>query len=149
MSLHNFPSARLRTLALLALLSLPASAVAQEPQPFVRAPAPQPQPLVLPQHPQPQTHRFWDRPNVLLISVSAGLHAADAANSCHALSNGFRERWLPASCAGVSGFIAADFAGETLVSYFFHRRKHHKLERLVHLNALGNAFGLAHSLSQN
>jgi hypothetical protein len=100
------------------------------------------------------THKFWDKRNkFLFIAVSAGA-AADFAVTRANLQSGGRElnpvvRPFGHSSAG----LAMNFAGETAavisLSYFFHKTRHHKIERAVSMvNIAGSAtavgYGLAH-----
>jgi len=99
-------------------------------------------------------HTFWDKQNVALFTASAALSTTDFAVTRANLQGGGRElnpvvRLFGRSTAG----LAANFVGETVggigLSYFFHKTRHHKLERMVSLVNIGASagavsYGLAH-----
>ena len=104
---------------------------------------------------RPETsHKFWDKPNQILLAAAAASNAADFAVTRANLQSGGRElnpivRTFGRSSAG----LAINFAGETVgvisLSYFFHKTGHHKLERAVSLVNIGSsagavAYGLTH-----
>lgn len=91
-----------------------------------------------------QEHRFWDRANVVLFASSAALSAADFAVTRQNLQSGGRELNPVVRVFGRSTpALALNFAGETVggigLSYFFHKKGHHHLERMV------SAFNIATS----
>jgi len=104
--------------------------------------------------PQPEVHRFWDRENSFLFAATAAFSAADFVVTRDNLRSGGQEfnpvtRVLSGSTAG----LAANFAGETGgvigLSYFFHKTRHHRLERAVSMVDIGGSaaavtFGLLH-----
>jgi hypothetical protein len=108
-------------------------------------------PVIVPAPPQPASpvagkHRFWDKQNVALFTVSAALSASDFAVTHANLQTGGRElnpvvRLFGRSTVG----LATNFIGETTggigLSYFFHRTGHHKLERIVSLVNIGSSAG--------
>lgn len=109
-------------------------------------------PVILPGPPQlaapvVSEHRFWDKQNVALFTASAALSAADfAVTRANLQSGGGRElnpvvRLFGRSTAG----LATNFIGETIggvvLSYFFHKAGHHKLERIVSLVNIGSSAG--------
>ena len=91
-------------------------------------------------------HRFWDKQNVALFTTSAVLSAADFTVTRANLQSGGRElnpvvRLFGRSVAG----LATNFIGETTgglgLSFFFHKTRHHKLERIVSLVNIGTSAG--------
>lgn len=101
---------------------------------------------------RPPQHKFWDRETAILFGVHAGLEAADFALTHNALAHGGVERnplAKPFTNLGTAG-QAAFFAGGTAVtlgiSYWLHKRGHHRMERLVGFYAIGDsAFGVIHN----
>ena len=99
-------------------------------------------------------HKFWDKENSALFLATGALSGADFVVTRSNLQSGGQElnpvvRVFGRSTAG----LAVNFAGETAsiitVSYFLHRRGHHKLERampMVNLGASAGAvsYGLSH-----
>lgn len=84
----------------------------------------------------PSQHNFWDRENLSLFGVVAGLSAADFAVTRANLQNGGKEldpvaRLFGRSTAGLAANFAGETAGVVGISYFFHKTGHHKLERLT------------------
>ena len=84
----------------------------------------------------PSQHSFWDRENLSLFGVVAGLSAADFAATRTNLQNGGKEldpvaRLFGRSTAGLAANFAGETAGVVGISYFFHKTRHHKLERLT------------------
>ena len=102
----------------------------------------------------PGQHRFLDNENRLLFVAVAALSAADFAATRANLRAGGRElnpitRLFGSSTAG----LAVNFAGETAVivglSYYFHRTRHHQLERLTSMLNIGtSSFAVGYSLSR-
>lgn len=99
--------------------------------------------------PRSETHRFWDRENVLLFTAVGGLATADFFVTRANLASGGRElNPVTRIFAGSTPALAANFALETSsvigISYLFHRTHHHDLERatsLVNIAASGAAIG--------
>jgi hypothetical protein len=102
----------------------------------------------------PRQHRFWDTENRLLFVAVGALSAADFAVTRANLRAGGRElnpitRLFGDSTAG----LAVNFVGETTVivglSYYFHRTRHHQLERLTSmLNVGASSFAVGYDLSR-
>jgi hypothetical protein len=97
-------------------------------------------------------HKFWDRENALLFGFHAGLEVADFGLTHHALAHGAVEQnplARPFTNLGTGGQIAF-FAGGTAatlgISYWLHKRGHHRLERLVGMYAIADSgFGVIHN----
>ena len=104
--------------------------------------------------PSPSEHKFWDRKNRILFAAVTALDATDFAVTRTNLQSGGREL-NPITCffgRSTTG-LAVNFAGETAgvvgMSYFFHKTRHHKLERIVSMvNIAGSVgavtYGLTH-----
>jgi len=148
-----------RGAVLLAVLTLGASALAQEVSFALRQPeAITPAPMVSTVQPAPRAeaphHQFWDRENKALFATSAAFTTADFFVTRANLQTGGKEfnpvtRMFGGSTAG----LAVNFVGESVgvigISYFFHKTGHHKLERAVSLVNIGSSagavsYGLAH-----
>jgi hypothetical protein len=133
-----------------------AAAVAQGPAPNAPTASVEPvfiAPTVIAQ-PTYETHRFFDRQNVILFAAVAAFSGADFAVTRANLQNGGQEMNPVVRVLGRSTpALALNFAGETAgviaVSYFFHKTGHHKLERLISYVDAGSSagavsYGLAH-----
>lgn len=104
--------------------------------------------------PSAKEHRFWDKKNSVLFTISAAFSGADFAVTRSNLQSGGHELNPVVRAMGTSTpALAANFVGENMgmigLSYFLHRTGHHKLERavsLVNISASAGAvsFGLAH-----
>jgi len=102
----------------------------------------------------PAQHRFFDSENRALFAAVAALSAADFAVTRANLRPGGRElnpitRLFGSSTAG----LAVNFVGETAVivglSYYFHRTRHHQLERFTTLLNIGaSSFAVGYDLSR-
>jgi len=156
MNISCFSILRVSTLLSITALTLSSSVCAQRPlpdapMPFARAVLP----MIATPPSRPETsHKFWDKPNQILLAAAAASNAADFAVTRANLQSGGRElnpivRTFGRSSAG----LAINFAGETVgvisLSYFFHKTGHHKLERAVSLVNIGSsagavAYGLTH-----
>lgn len=84
------------------------------------------------------SHAFWEKGNQVRLWTLAGLVAADGITTHHVLfAQGGRELnplARPLVIRGVGGQLAASFVGYGLslgTSYLFHKRAHHRMERLV------------------
>jgi len=94
-------------------------------------------------------HRFWDRTNIMLHSTTAAAAIADFWTTRRIVSCGGRERNpLARPFAGSDGafaaYKAASWASYLGISYLFHRKGWHRLERmfpLVAISADGTAVG--------
>ena len=101
----------------------------------------------------PSHHKFWDNENRVLFATVAALSAADFVVTRANLQSGGKEldpvtRLLSGSTAG----LACNFAGETAgiigLSYFFHKKGHHQLERIAPLLNIGaSSFAVTYDLS--
>ena len=100
----------------------------------------------------PETHRFWDRTNILLFSGVAVSRALDYTSTKNMLARGREEILLPDdvvySAAGFPALEAAGTAASVGVSYLFHRLRHHKLERWISIGHIGvTSFGTVRNYS--
>lgn len=126
-----------------AQILLASSPLPDAPTPFVAAAPPV---TTAPSRLRAEQHKFWDKPNCILLVTAAALNGADFAVTRSNLQSGGQElnpvvRMFGRSDAG----LAANFAGETVgvigLSYFFHKTGHHKLERAVSLVNIGSSAG--------
>ena len=97
-------------------------------------------------------HRYWDRENKLLFAIHAGLETADFGLTHHALLHGAVELnplARPFTNMGTGGqmvFFAGGTAATLGISYWLHRRGHHRLERIVNMYAIADsASGVIHN----
>jgi len=120
---------------------------AQGPVPDAPAPFVQPASPVLIARPSAAgEHKFWDKENKVLFAASAATSAADFVVTRSILQNGGREMNPTVRLFGRSTLgLATNFAGETVgvigVSYFLHRTRHHKLERIFTMVNVGSSAG--------
>jgi hypothetical protein len=90
-------------------------------------------------------HRYWDRENTLLFAVHGGLEAADFGLTHRALAHGGVELnplarpFTNLGTAGQITFFAGGTAAAVGISYWLHRRGHHRLERLVSIYAIADS----------
>lgn len=108
----------------------------------------QPQPQT--QHPPAakpaaNTHRFWNKENILLfagVGIGRGL---DFASTLNIRRRGINEVFLTNSIVDNHPLFASIEAGGTAasigVSYIFHRTNHHSLERWTSIVHIGVAVG--------
>lgn len=99
------------------------------------------------------SHKFWDNKNIALFTTVAALSTADFAVTRANLQNGGRElnpvtRLFTGSTAG----LACNFAGQTAtvigLSYYFHKKGHHQLERITPMLNIGaSSVAVAYDLS--
>lgn len=91
-------------------------------------------------------HKFFDRQNTILLSVNAGLMAADAFTTDHIVNhhpNGQEANPLArpfvehTSTAKAAVFWAGTYAGTIGLSYLFHHSGHHRLERITQYLVVG------------
>lgn len=86
-----------------------------------------------PVSPAPETHRFWDRENILLFSGVAIFRGLDYASTRNMQARGRKEILLaPEVVNNDAAFASLEAAGTMTsigISYIFHRTGHHKLER--------------------
>lgn len=100
-------------------------------------------------------HRFWDRQNIILFSMNAGLVASDAVTTDHIVNhhpdgqeaNPIARPFVEhTSAAKAALFWASTYAGAVGLSYMFHRTHHHRLERFTQYLLLG---GETYSVTSN
>lgn len=97
-------------------------------------------------------HKFWDKENTALFSVTAALSSADFAVTRANLQNGGLElnpitRVFGRTTAGLAVNFSGQTAGVIGISYLFHRTGHHKLERIAcYINIGGSSSALLYSL---
>ena len=113
-----------------------------QPQPFIHA------------TPTAARHAFWDRDNVMLFTAVGAAATADFFVTKQNLASGGKElNPITRVFAGSTPALAANFAGETAgsiaLSYFFHKKGHHRLERMTSFVNVGASmgavgFGLTH-----
>jgi hypothetical protein len=99
-------------------------------------------------------HKFWDNDNRVLFATAFALDTADFAVTRANLQSGGRElnplvRIFGRSTAGLAANFASEGAGTVVLSYFFHKTGHHKMERVVSFVNIGGSvgavgYGLAH-----
>ena len=92
-----------------------------------------------------QTHRFWDKTNVLLFAGVAGARALDGASTVYMRNRGVNE-WLLTNDivdnhAAFAVIEAAGTAASYALSYAFHKTGHHTLERVTSVIHIGVATG--------
>jgi len=101
----------------------------------------------------PSQHRFWDGKNTFLFASVAAMSASDFAVTHANLASGGKElNPIVRPFAGNTALLATNFvaqtAGVVMVSYFFHKTGHHKLERLAPVvNVASSAFAVAYGMS--
>jgi hypothetical protein len=111
--------------------------------------------VLLPENIQPvEKHHFWDRNNSILFAAVSGVGAADFFVTRTNLSAGGHElnpvaRVWGRSSAGLAVNFSLEAGAVIGASYFFHRKGHHRMEKLPSLvNIVGSAtavfYGLAH-----
>ncbi|PYX93456.1 MAG: hypothetical protein DMG71_15205 [Acidobacteria bacterium] len=98
------------------------------------------------------SHKFWDRETKLLFAVHAGMEAADFGLTHNALAHGGVERnpiaqpFMKLGTPGQVAFFAGGTAATLGISYWLHKRGHHRLERLVGMYAIADsAAGVIHN----
>jgi hypothetical protein len=111
-----------------------------------------PDPLIAPSAAETAGHKFWDRQTILLFSLHAGLEAADFGLTHHALANGQVERnplarpFTNLGTGGQAAFFAGGTAATLGLTYWLHKRGHHRLERIVGMYAIADSgFGVIHN----
>jgi hypothetical protein len=102
----------------------------------------------IPTAPASWQHHFGDRTNILLFSGVAVLRGLDYASTRNMQVRGREEILLPDdvvnNSAGFAGLEAAGTATSIGLSYWMHRRGHHKIERWVSItHILVTGFGAA------
>jgi hypothetical protein len=103
-------------------------------------------PVVQPQ--LPAEHKFFDRQQVIALSVHGGVRLADTINTCRELAHGAVEDWIPTqSCAGIAVWQAGSVGLALGVGWLLHKHGHHRLERIVPWVGTGaSAAGLTKSV---
>jgi hypothetical protein len=78
-------------------------------------------------------HHFFDRTNVLLFSGIAIARVLDYTSTRNMLARGREEKLIPDDVVySTPGFVSLEAAGVATsigISYFLHRKGHHKIER--------------------
>jgi hypothetical protein len=91
------------------------------------------------------SHPFWAKDNILLFAGVGAGRVLDYISTRHFRDRGVNE-WLLSNTMVdnkplFAGIEAAGVAASIGVSYLFHRRGHHKLERWVSIVHIGAALG--------
>jgi len=88
---------------------------------------------------QSPEHRFFDRNNLIGFSAMFAGTALDHHSTCRFLRRGQREVLLPTqSCRTVGIVVYSTSSAGVGLSYWMHRKGHHKIERwLPRLRAIG------------
>ncbi len=91
---------------------------------------------------RPESHPFWNKSNVALFAGLAGARVLDYASTRNFRSRGLNEGLLTNAIVDnkplFTGIEAAGVAASIGVSYWLHRRGHHKLEAwfsIAHITA--------------
>jgi hypothetical protein len=95
--------------------------------------------------------QFWTRQQIAAQSLNAAVRAADVAQTCYHLGNGWREAWEPSqSCAGVSLWTLAGVPGSIGTAYLLHRHHHDRLARWTpYIFAVSSTAAIAYSYSHH
>jgi hypothetical protein len=95
-----------------------------------------------------ETHRFFDRANLIGTAIHAAVRTADAVQTCALLSRGGHEIWLPMKgCPAIAAYSLSMVPAQIGNSYLLHRSGHHKLEKWVpYLWAAPSAAGIGFSM---
>jgi hypothetical protein len=88
---------------------------------------------------QSPEHRFFDRNNLIGFTAMYAGGALDHHSTCRSLRAGYRETFMPTqSCRTIGIAIYGTSTGIVGLSYWMHRKGHHKIERwLPRLRAIG------------
>lgn len=93
--------------------------------------------------PLEESHRFWDKTNLMLFTGVAAVRALDFTSTQHFRHNGHNEVLLTNGIVDNKPLFAGiEVAGTALsigVAYWLHRTGHHKLERWVSVVHIGVA----------
>jgi hypothetical protein len=77
-----------------------------------------------------ETHRFFDRANIIGTAIHAAVRTADAVQTCALLSRGAREAWLPMkSCPAIAAYSLSMVPAQIASSYLMHRSGNYKMEK--------------------
>jgi hypothetical protein len=91
------------------------------------------------------SHPFWDKDNILLFAGVGAGRALDYISTRHFRDRGVNEWLLSNSIVDnkplFAGIEVAGVAASIGVSYLFHRRGHHRLERWVSIVHIGAGAG--------
>jgi hypothetical protein len=95
-----------------------------------------------------ETHRFFDRANLIGTAIHAAVRTVDAVQTCALLSRGAREAWLPMKgCPAIAAYSLSMVPAQIGNSYLLHRSGHHKLEKwMPYLWAAPSAAGIGVSM---
>jgi hypothetical protein len=109
-------------------------------------------PQAVPNQPPAETHRFFDRTNLLLFAGVAAVRTLDFTSTQHFRHYGHNEVLLTNSVVDNKPLFAGiEVAGTALsigVAYWLHRTGHHKLESWVSILHIGaGAVGDIHNYS--
>jgi len=92
------------------------------------------------------SHRFWDKTNIVLFTAVGAASAADFTVTRANLQSGGRElnplvRMWGTSTPGLAANFAAETASVIGISYVLHKTHHHKLERIFTMLNIGSSAG--------
>ena len=77
-----------------------------------------------------ETHRFFNRANLIGIAVHTAVRSADAAQTCALLSRGAHEAWLPMkSCPAIAAYSLSMVPAQIASSYLMHRKRNYIMEK--------------------
>jgi hypothetical protein len=95
-----------------------------------------------------ETHRFFDRANLIGTTIHAAVRVADATQTCILVGRGAREAWLPMKgCPAIAAYSLSMVPAQIGSSYLMHRSGRHKLEKLMpYLWAAPSAAGIGVSM---
>lgn len=131
-SIRRFRDCRAHALLLALLIPSGAAAQAGEPERQRKNPLPE-APIARPIPPDGESHRFWDRRNLLLFAGVAAARALDYHSTGNMRRRGRDEILLTNEIVdNKPAFVAIQAAGTLTsigVSYLFHRAGRHRLER--------------------
>ena len=94
---------------------------------------------------------FWTRQQIVAQSMNAAARAADVAQTCYHLRNGWREAWEPSqSCTGVAMWTFSGVPASIGTSYLLHRRGHERMARWTpYLFTAGSVAAIAFTYSHH
>ena len=134
-----------RTLSFLVFLLTFSSVLCAEENPAATTPKPPAARAASSSKPLAAPHRFWDRENIALFAGVTGARMMDYASTRHLRDNGNNEWLLTNSIVDNRPlFVGIELGGTAAsigVSYLFHRRGHHTLERWVSVVHIGVGVG--------
>jgi hypothetical protein len=157
MTLRTFANLLRVSVAVVLMIGIRPSLLAQGPLPEAPAPARGAEPaataFIAPSTTE-SAHKFLDAKNSILFATAFALDGADFAVTRANLQSGGRElnpivRMFGRSTAGLAANFVGEGVGTVALSYFFHRTGHHKLERMVSVVNIGGSaaavgYGLSH-----